>query len=229
MLKQIYNFIQRRLFWNEVQSNERVIDVKTVEKYFDETQNIIFSDTYARKEESILLPIITNFSPKSVLDLGCGNGRYSKLLHPQVEEYIGVDLSNNFIKELKNSNKIKKFDFIHSPANKFKINRKFDLILMIGLVTYMNDNEILEMNLNTINHLNNNGVLIVRNVRHSNNSRSFFDDSWNILNFFIKKPSYQIIRRPESEFLKLFSDFTLVDKHSITDTAGVVYIFSKNE
>tara|TARA_B110000003_G_scaffold276388_1_gene322593 strand:- start:783 stop:1472 length:690 start_codon:yes stop_codon:yes gene_type:complete len=228
MLKKVYHLIQKSLFWSQINSKDSVIDTKVVEKYFDKTQSIIFTDIYAAKEESVLLPVIANYKPNSVLDLGCGNGRYSKSLYPQVKEYVGVDLSNNFIQELRKNNKIKKYDFIHSPAHEFKIQRKFDLILMIGLLTYMNDDDISEMILNSSKHLNKDGVIIVRNVNHGNNERSFFNDKWNFLKYFIKKPSYQIIRRPESEFLNFFSEFKLINKFNITDTAGVVYIFKLN-
>ena len=228
MIKNFYTRIIKFLFWRNSKSSYNTISTSTVEKYFDTTQSIIFDDKYARKEELFLLPIISSYDPKSILDLGCGNGRYAKVLCKIVKEYFGVDLSNNFITALNNSNKIDGFNFFHSPAHKFKTNRKFDLILMIGLITYMNDNEILEMNLNNLKHLNKGGIIIVRNVNHNNQKRSSFDDRWNVLKYIIKKPTYQIIRRPESEFLKLFSAFNFIKKYNIPDTAGVIYIYKYN-
>ena len=229
MFVHLYKIIHKSLFWRQVKSTDLVIDSKLVERYFDETQSIIFSDIYAEKEEAILLPVIESYSANSVLDLGCGNGRYAKSLCPQVKEYVGVDISNNFIAKLKKDNITRDYNFIHSAAHEFKTQRKFDVILMIGLLTYMNDDDISEMILNSSNHLNKDGVIIVRNVNHLSSKRSFFNDKWNVLKYFVKKPTYQIIRRPESEFMEFFSEFKLISKFDVTDTAGIVYTFKRNE
>jgi len=227
MIKKIYKLIQKKLFWSTDNSAERSINTKQVEKWFDTTQSIVFTEEYARKEENFLLPLIYNYNPTAVLDLGCGNGRYSRVLNDKVEQYTGVDISNNFINRLSATNNKKDFSFVHSPAHKFKSNDQFDLILMIGLITYMNDDEIREMNINCLQQLVKNGVLVVRNVDHGDKNRSIFDDKWNVLKLISRKPSYQIIRRPESEFLNLFSDFKLIEKHQIINTPNTVYFFKK--
>jgi len=226
-MKKIYKWLQKQIFWSTDKSSEKSLNTKQIEKWFDTTQSIVFSDEYAKKEEEFLLPLINKYFPTSVLDLGCGNGRYSRALKEKVDKYTGVDLSRRFIARLEELNDKKDFYFVHSPAHRFKSNKKFDMIIMIGLITYMNDNEILEMNSNCLNHLENEGVVIVRNVNHGNQNRSIFNDSWNILKLLLGKPIYQIIRRPESEFLKLFSAFKLIESHKIPATAGKVYFFKK--
>ena len=93
----------------------------------------------------------------------------------------------------------------------------------------MNDADIFEMLLNSSNHLNRDGFIVVRNVHHSGKHRAFFDDRLNIFKRFQKKPTYQIVRRPETEFLNMFRQFQLIRKLEVSGTAGIIYIFKKNE
>ncbi len=227
MIKKIYKKIQKKLFWSPDKRSLKSININKVEDWFDKTQSIVFTEEYATKEETFLLPYLLKNKFASVLDLGCGNGRYSKVLSSIITDYIGVDISNNFIQTLSEMNDRKNFSYYHSPAHKFKTTKKFDLILMVGLITYMNDDEIIEMNLNCHEHLNPEGIIMVRNVRHDSQSRRVFNDKWDILKMILGKPYYQIIRRPESDFLRLFSIFDCFEKHRISDTPGMLYFFKK--
>ena len=99
----IIKFIKRitnRFFWKSDQSSSYRINNKLVASWFDKTQSLVFTEEAAVKEESTIIPLIHQkiTSDSSILDLGCGNGRYADALGNDIKEYLGVDISQNFVK-----------------------------------------------------------------------------------------------------------------------------------
>ena len=97
---------------------------------------------------------------------------------------------------------------------------------MIGLLTYMNDDEIRKMVENCKEMLKAEGWIIVRNVYNVQSTRRVFDDKWNLIKKILRRPRYQIIRRPDQEILDFFSSFKLIDQMIIPETGYKIYIFS---
>ena len=139
--------IINRLFWKSDQSSSYRINNKLVASWFDKTQSLVFSEEDAVKEESTIIPLIHQkiTSDSSILDLGCGNGRYAEALRNDIRKYLGVDISQNFVKNANLKYSDEKISFVFSAAHTFYSKNKFDVILMIGLLTYMNDDEIEKM------------------------------------------------------------------------------------
>ena len=65
----------------------------------------------------------------SVLDLGCGNGRVSKLVSPYVKSIVGIDVLT-YNTSLMNS--IDNFKYLNEDIETFKSNQKFEIILSVG-------------------------------------------------------------------------------------------------
>lgn len=216
-----------RLTWRHDRHSFYRIDSDSVASWFDKTQSLVFSDEDAAKEESILIPLIKKIitSDSSVLDIGCGNGRYARALLPDIVEYVGTDISKGFIDSATTEFSDSKAVFIHSPAHKFIIEKKFDVILMIGLLTYMNDDEIVEMISNCHNMLKPGGRIIVRNVGSNESVRIFYGGYWNLKRILQKLPKYQIIRRPNAETLNFFSSFKMIHEQQIPNTGYKLNIF----
>ena len=66
--------------------------------------------------------------PSSLIDLGCGTGKYSNLLTKLKLNVVGVDRSKEMLKIAKKKfNKNKKLTFVNSNINKINL-KKFDII-----------------------------------------------------------------------------------------------------
>lgn len=74
--------------------------------------------------------MINAYLPKTILEVGCGTGRVASYIINNIEEYIGIDISHDFLKYFKNkkiylynSNKIKLYerDIINTILDK-KVN-----------------------------------------------------------------------------------------------------------
>lgn len=87
-------------------------------------------------QEEMLIDYLKNQEFTSVLELGCGFGRITKILldnFPNIENYLCVDVSidqienaKTYIRESNNRDKVR---FIESDIQGLNVNEKFDLVL----------------------------------------------------------------------------------------------------
>ena len=98
---------------------------------------------------------------KSVLDLGCGNGRLSRLLKPSVH-YVGVDYSSVRIDNAKNAYPQRQFHLqdLHEFVELSELD-SYDLIVCIEVLEHLEDPRLL---LDTIKQKKNNDAPIVGTV-----------------------------------------------------------------
>lgn len=76
----------------------------------------------------ILKTILPKLKNKIVLDVGCGTGKYAKLLAPHVRQYYGLDISNDqLLIAKKKTCKLKNINFICADAAETRLsNNSFD-------------------------------------------------------------------------------------------------------
>lgn len=74
--------------------------------------------------------------PHTVLDLGCGNGILCKFFPPS--GYLGIDIDASAIKIAR---KNKDYSFEVADITRFKTNEKFDLVLVIGVIHHLSNEE----------------------------------------------------------------------------------------
>ena len=89
-------------------------------------------DKYNLKLRSHLLKIIKKYknpNKSSLLDIGCGNGRFAALLKNKIKSYYGIDPDKDYIKFAKNKIKSKNIKFSLGKAEKIPSKDKFDIIL----------------------------------------------------------------------------------------------------
>lgn len=86
--------------------------------------------------------IINNFLKTGkyhhVLDFGCGIGILAPLFTPK--QYLGFDIDTKAIAYAKN--KYPKYSFQVGDATKLKLQKKFDLILIVGVLHHLNNKEV---------------------------------------------------------------------------------------
>ncbi len=80
---------------------------------------------------------------KSVLDVGCGSGRYEvAMADAGIERAVGVDFSPNMIalaKQYTASVEGRSFDFVCSEFDDFRTDEKFDVAMAMGVLDYIED------------------------------------------------------------------------------------------
>lgn len=111
-------------------------------------------------EQPAIKSIIPNLEGKSVLDLGCGDGHFSKYcIENGAENVIGVDISNNMIERAKKINRDDNIEFKCLPMEDLELtNQKFDLIISSLSIHYVKNYSTLIQKINGL--LKNNGEFI---------------------------------------------------------------------
>ncbi|HYJ01251.1 MAG TPA: class I SAM-dependent methyltransferase [Nitrososphaeraceae archaeon] len=110
-------------------------------------------DKDKRLQEEFLLTHLNGISGsfKSVLELGCGFGRITKLLltnYDNITEYLAVDISPDQIENAKTlissakiSNKVK-LDFLVSDIQSLKLDKQYDLVILSEVLLHILPTEI---------------------------------------------------------------------------------------
>ena len=148
-----------------------------------------------------------------LLDLGCAKGEFIYFLNRhkiKFKNLIGIDYSQSLIKYAKSKNtNNKKIKFYKKNAEKFYIKKKFDFIIISGLISYFDEpKKIINC---SINHLKKNGSILILdkfnennvdilvNFRNNNISKKF-EKGWNFhsiktLNEIFKRKNFRQIKK----------------------------------
>ena len=116
-------------------------------------ENFRYNKDFVLQEELLITYLSDNIftadeSTKSVLELGCGYGRITKLLLTKfpnsIKEYLAVDLSPHQIENAKeyvgsNNNKL---TFSVSDIQSFDTNKKYDLVILSEVLLHVLPSEI---------------------------------------------------------------------------------------
>jgi SAM-dependent methyltransferase len=147
----------------------------------------LLNTLYKEDIENLVTFIIKTRSAR-ILDFGCGTGELIRYLAEETDSiYVGADISENTISIL-NSNNTKNVSYVCSNMNTCDgINQKFDLILLIDTLYFVDD---VEKSINTICHLlNENGKIIAYYSEYwaSECSSDIFDHDKNGLGRALRK------------------------------------------
>jgi SAM-dependent methyltransferase len=110
-------------------------------------------DKNKRLQEEFLITQLNGISGsfKSVLELGCGFGRITKLLltnYSNINEYLAIDISSDQIenaKTLLSSTKLPnelKLDFLVSDIQSLKLDKEYDLVILSEVLLHILPTEI---------------------------------------------------------------------------------------
>jgi SAM-dependent methyltransferase len=111
------------------------------------------ADLRNQKETKIVMDFIGN-GKKTIIDIGCGVGRWAYNLKPVIQKYDGIDFSQEYIKAANNN--FKDFDEINfycmaaTDIDQKKLLEKYDVVIVTGVTMYINDDEIDKL----YNHIN---------------------------------------------------------------------------
>lgn len=102
-------------------------------------------------EKKIFLPLFDLSRNKNVFELGCGIGRWAINIQSEVESYVGIDFSSQMVnianKKFRNNPKInfQTMSVCEIDPCKLIVPPPYDLIICMGLLMYLNDNEVLSL------------------------------------------------------------------------------------
>lgn len=103
------------------------------------------------KEVEKLLPKLRLDERSRVLDIACGIGRWADAITQDISGYIGVDFSKELIEIAKSRNTKENFSFYQGAASDISdilashYIQGINKILMMGILIYLNDNEVADL------------------------------------------------------------------------------------
>ena len=102
---------------------------------------------------------LVDIENKSILELGCGTGRITFALAEKVQELTAIDIDAKAIQNARQRNVYENVAFLVENMEDFDLERKFDLILSIG-VGYMYLRDLPSAIKNISRHLEEEGVFL---------------------------------------------------------------------
>lgn len=105
----------------------------------------------------------------SILELGCGNGRWVMALAGRVGSYEAVDFSASMLavaRERARTAKLANVTFVEAAAQDYQPARRFDVIYLSGVTQYLYDADLARTLSRLIGALNPGGVIVDRSTIH---------------------------------------------------------------
>lgn len=169
-------------------------------------------------EVAKLLPLLKVRNTSKVLDIGCGIGRWADALPNEITEYCGIDFSKELIEIAKKRINLNHFSFYEGATNGVEkiLNEnekgKYNTILMIGILLYLNDNDSLSL-FEQIQRISEEHTIIV--IREPVG----IEKRLTLKNFFSEelKDNYNAIYRTSDELLNFFEKTILKNGFKITN------------
>ena len=169
----IINKIKNRLNRHHIYSTAKYWDGKAGNHLNSEIymwENKYLNELYENEQYKIIYSNIKIFNGKSILDLGCGTGRFSRWFANMGFNVTGIDFSGRCIEIAKKLDLSNSINYIQDSIFDYSTDEKFDLIFTWGVLAIACKN-INDFNfvLNKMkNSLNPGGRIIIVEPFHSN-------------------------------------------------------------
>jgi ubiquinone/menaquinone biosynthesis C-methylase UbiE len=128
-------------FWNAKAKKDNTIKAVLCGNDFAENSGIIRNERECR--------ILQNFIKTrelTILDIGCGIGRMAHNLKDNIKIYHGIDFSSEFIRsakmQFKDNSNVEFFQMSAAEIDTSLLLAHYDLIIITGVLMYINDNEL---------------------------------------------------------------------------------------
>ncbi len=116
--------------------------------YYDELKNQTASEkSLLKTQEEHVLKLFQGKKFNSILEVGCGFGRYTKILYSlfKPEKYLALDISKEQIENAKKYVNNEKIEFQCSKIQDFNSDQKFDLVFASEILMHINFEDIEEV------------------------------------------------------------------------------------
>jgi SAM-dependent methyltransferase len=139
---------------------------------------------------------------KSILELGCGNGRWIASLAARVGYYEAVDFSEFMLATARRRCAdlgLANVRFVRASAQDYVPDRSFDIIYLSGLTQYLHDADLTQLLNRLLPHLVSGGLIIDRSTVHRR------------VRSVATQPGYFSIYRTAEDLIALFADAGLTN------------------
>ena len=132
-----------KLFWNKNAKKDSSLKSVLLGYDFGENSAVLHN----QKEAKIVLDFIgSGGGTKTILDIGCGIGRWAYNLKPKIKKYDGIDFSEEFIQaansNFKDFDEIKFYCMSAIDIDRTKLLKKYDVVVVTEVSMYINDDEL---------------------------------------------------------------------------------------
>ena len=98
-------------------------------------------DYYSNPKETFMFLkelILNDFDKPSILDIGCARGEFLFFIKNslKIKDLSGIDYSSNLIEKARSFNGLEGVNLVVNSAEKFEMGRTFDVITMLGVLSY---------------------------------------------------------------------------------------------
>ncbi len=178
---------------------------------YDFYQRLIGAEKYL---SFLVNNIILNENNIKILDLGCGSSIICDFL-PDSVEYVGVDISEKYVKYSKK--KYPKYKFICSNiCEKIPLDDKFDVIFSEGVMASLSDEKLLKL-------FEQISVVADKNTRIIMSDTNYREDAGLFLRFLHSQERNQN-KRNKNDYIRLMEPYFKVNKiHDLDNVYHIPY------
>lgn len=152
-----------RKFWNSRARLQRDLTagVTVLGSFRGDQQKV---DAQTKIEVQAVLDAVSQSETKSLLDLGCGDGRQLAPLCPYFDKVVGVDFAGDLLKiaQQRIAERGASAELVEADVSEFLIEQTFDVLLLSGIIPYLDDMQFHQMLANVRSMSHENSKILVR-------------------------------------------------------------------
>ncbi len=122
---------------------------------------VLYGDASSRTAAEVrIMKDLLSVQDRSLLELGCGTGRITFAIAPEVRELVAIDIDSIAIEQAQQRNVYANVTFLVENMEEFDLGREFDVVLSVD-VGYMYLRDVRRAITNIANHLQKDGVALL--------------------------------------------------------------------
>lgn len=218
------NYDQTLQFFNKRAGKYREENPYSVTMYQDNNPALV--EERNKAEVDRLMPLLRLDKQARVLDLACGIGRWSDAITTDIDEYCGIDFSENLIELAKKRiHETNRFFYVGSASGFRDVLTEhqrggYNRILLIGILIYINDDDLFSVMNQLAETVEEHTVICIREPVG-------IDERLTLKGFYSEelKDNYNAIYRTRDELLNVFEKTLMTAGFQLTESG---FLFSED-